>query len=290
MHAPGSLSSPHFSLTDKLCTSPHRLNHLNADLAKYKDFVKAMEKGKGHGVRYQPLDDDGVYRLAKQFYAMPHYGQMLKDLAKTIGRAYAATFPEKPYRIRGKYSGMNDSSHPGDNRQDSAFATNSLPEHHRWTGDSKSSSTSKPFMSMIEMGEAVTNDPDSLLREHSFLRKPVQDFRGLKGLPADQAPESPVRNMFDESPPASPPPYRSNPADSPRSSAGSFENYRNQDEVRTFRLDEETGTSIPALAAPAPTLQTMASSGGIKGLRRTASMWMKKFGGKGNKLEQKTRE
>lgn len=38
----------------------------------------------------------------QELYNLKHYGQMLKDISKVVGNAYAANFRERPHRIHGK--------------------------------------------------------------------------------------------------------------------------------------------------------------------------------------------
>ncbi|KAI9368394.1 hypothetical protein BJX61DRAFT_221358 [Aspergillus egyptiacus] len=89
-----------------------RLESLEKDLENYKRFVEAMEQrdkvggtGKSHnGEMYVPLNEAGVATLVQKLYNLPHYGQMLKDLAQVVANAYEANFRERPYRIsRRKY-------------------------------------------------------------------------------------------------------------------------------------------------------------------------------------------
>ncbi|KAL3480985.1 hypothetical protein BJX99DRAFT_272191 [Aspergillus californicus] len=86
-----------------------RLESLEKDLDDYKKFVDAMEqKDDGvrgsEGVAYVPLNEAGVAKLVQTLYNLPHYGQMLKDLAQVVANAYEANFRERPYRIsRSKY-------------------------------------------------------------------------------------------------------------------------------------------------------------------------------------------
>jgi hypothetical protein len=85
----------------------NRLEQLQKDRAQYKAFVDAMESGlpaEGRdGFSGQALDVKGVYRLVEELYRMPHYGSDLKRVAHIVGTAYAASFRERPYRVRGKY-------------------------------------------------------------------------------------------------------------------------------------------------------------------------------------------
>lgn len=93
------------------CGMPRtRLYQLENDKASYEYFVTAMKMGKqstGRG----PLNENGVYALVEKLYAMKHYGKNLKDCAKKTGQAYAATFRERPYRVRSRgtgWSGVSD--------------------------------------------------------------------------------------------------------------------------------------------------------------------------------------
>ncbi|KAL2808296.1 hypothetical protein BJX63DRAFT_436282 [Aspergillus granulosus] len=81
-----------------------RLESLEKDLDDYKKFVEAMEqKDKDSAVNgieaYAPLNEAGVAKLVQKLYNLPHYGQMLKDLAQVVANAYEANFRERPYRI-----------------------------------------------------------------------------------------------------------------------------------------------------------------------------------------------
>jgi len=89
-----------------------RLKALEEDKRKYKEFVQAMKEGNRRDVKYQALDADGVGREIKKLYAMKHYGKMLRDVAHVVGQAFAATFNEKPYRIRGSGFWMSDGPAP----------------------------------------------------------------------------------------------------------------------------------------------------------------------------------
>jgi hypothetical protein len=79
-----------------------RLESLEKDLDDYNKFVEAMEQ-KDNGVdgadAYAPLNEAGVAKLVQKLYNLPHYGQMLKDLAQVVANAYEANFRERPYRI-----------------------------------------------------------------------------------------------------------------------------------------------------------------------------------------------
>ncbi|KAF9884687.1 hypothetical protein FE257_001316 [Aspergillus nanangensis] len=81
-----------------------QLDTLEASLDKYRQFMQTMEKGKDGtpGKQYQPLDEKGIAQLVRDLYSLPHYGQMLNDLAQVVGRAYEANFRERPYRISRK--------------------------------------------------------------------------------------------------------------------------------------------------------------------------------------------
>ncbi|KAF2801544.1 uncharacterized protein BDZ99DRAFT_469550 [Mytilinidion resinicola] len=80
-----------------------RLDALEKDKDRYEHYVKLLESGQqiGSTVR-QALDEDGVYRLVETLYRMPHYGQQLKKVAQVVGMAYAASYRERPYRVRGR--------------------------------------------------------------------------------------------------------------------------------------------------------------------------------------------
>jgi hypothetical protein len=83
--------------------TPARLNGLERNRQQYEEFVKAMtkelERGNAH---YQALDEDGVYQLVEKLYNLKHNGNDLRKIAKVVGMAYAATFREKVYRIKGR--------------------------------------------------------------------------------------------------------------------------------------------------------------------------------------------
>jgi hypothetical protein len=81
-----------------------RLDRLERDKAQYQTYVDAMEAGKRTSGKNSAgaLDERGVASLVQQLYNLKHYGHMLKDLAKVVGKAYAANFRERPYRIQGK--------------------------------------------------------------------------------------------------------------------------------------------------------------------------------------------
>ena len=82
---------------------PARLNGLRRDRHRYAEFVEAMTKGLERGnAFYQPLDEDGVYQLVEKLYNLKHNGNDLRKIAKVVGMAYAATFREKVYRIKGR--------------------------------------------------------------------------------------------------------------------------------------------------------------------------------------------
>jgi hypothetical protein len=55
----------------------------------------------GNNRRFRALDEDGVHKLVQALYSMSHYGSNLKDVADKVGKAYAATFRERPVRLRG---------------------------------------------------------------------------------------------------------------------------------------------------------------------------------------------
>ena len=40
--------------------------------------------------------------LVNKLYKMKHYGKNLRDCAKKTGQAYAATFRERPFRVRNR--------------------------------------------------------------------------------------------------------------------------------------------------------------------------------------------
>ncbi|KAL2860103.1 hypothetical protein BJX68DRAFT_275519 [Aspergillus pseudodeflectus] len=81
-----------------------RLESLEKDLDDYQKFVEAMEQKDKDSVvdgadAYAPLNEAGVAKLVQKLYNLPHYGQMLKDLAQVVANAYEANFRERPYRI-----------------------------------------------------------------------------------------------------------------------------------------------------------------------------------------------
>ncbi|KAL3461735.1 hypothetical protein BJX64DRAFT_300096 [Aspergillus heterothallicus] len=81
-----------------------RLESLEKDLDNYKQFVEAMEQKDKDSIvdgveAYAPLNEAGVAKLVQKLYNLPHYGQMLKDLAQVVANAYEANFRERPYRI-----------------------------------------------------------------------------------------------------------------------------------------------------------------------------------------------
>ncbi|RMZ89771.1 hypothetical protein DV736_g3019, partial [Chaetothyriales sp. CBS 134916] len=82
--------------------SPERLDGLEKDRTQYAEFVKTMTQSIEVGQGYRILDADGVYDLVQGLYNLPHSGHDLKKVAKVVGTAYAATFREKPYRVRGR--------------------------------------------------------------------------------------------------------------------------------------------------------------------------------------------
>ncbi|RMZ76278.1 hypothetical protein DV737_g4889, partial [Chaetothyriales sp. CBS 132003] len=81
--------------------SRERLDGLEKDRTQYAEFVKTMTQSIKAGQGYRILDADGVYDLVQGLYNLPHSGHDLKKVAKVVGMAYAATFREKPYRVRG---------------------------------------------------------------------------------------------------------------------------------------------------------------------------------------------
>ncbi|KAL4799511.1 hypothetical protein BDV19DRAFT_385279 [Aspergillus venezuelensis] len=79
-----------------------RLEALEKDLDKYRKFVDTMEQGGKTGdsqKTYAQINEEGVAKLVQSLYNLPHYGQMLKDLAQVVASAYEANFRERPYRI-----------------------------------------------------------------------------------------------------------------------------------------------------------------------------------------------
>lgn len=90
----------------KARTSQNRsqIDTLEASLKKYRQFIQAMEQGKGSGKgkQYQPLDEQGIALVVQGLYNLPHYGANLKTAAEVVGRAYEANFRERPYRISKK--------------------------------------------------------------------------------------------------------------------------------------------------------------------------------------------
>jgi hypothetical protein len=76
-----------------------RLDQLERDKKQYLQFVDAMKSGNNR--RFRALDEDGVHKLVQSLYSMSHYGSNLKDVADKVGKAYAATFHERPVRLRG---------------------------------------------------------------------------------------------------------------------------------------------------------------------------------------------
>ncbi|KAK3393246.1 hypothetical protein B0H63DRAFT_14313 [Podospora didyma] len=99
----------------RIGASRARLEALERDKAQYQSFVDAMEaglradsesnksggRGKASHQQSPALNERGVAALIQELYGMKHYGRMLKDLAKVVGRAYEANFRERPYRVRG---------------------------------------------------------------------------------------------------------------------------------------------------------------------------------------------
>ncbi|KAK5199158.1 hypothetical protein LTR92_001631 [Exophiala xenobiotica] len=81
-----------------------RLDRLERDKAQYQTYVDAMEAGNKTSRKSTAgaLDERGVALLVQQLYNLKHYGRMLKDLANVVGKAYAANFRERPYRIQGR--------------------------------------------------------------------------------------------------------------------------------------------------------------------------------------------
>ncbi|KAL4954467.1 hypothetical protein BDW69DRAFT_140013 [Aspergillus filifer] len=93
-----------------------RLEALEKDLDKYKKFVDTMEQGgktEDSQKTYAPLNEEGVAKLVQSLYNLPHYGQMLKDLAQVVASAYEANFRERPYRISRTRQGRYQSAAQG---------------------------------------------------------------------------------------------------------------------------------------------------------------------------------
>ena len=117
-----------------------RLDSLEKDRAQYAEFVKAMTLSIEAGKGYRILDADGVYDLVQTLYNLPHNGADLKKVAKVVGMAYAATFREKPYRVRGKNYWMTanrDRSHM------STYGRSGMSMIQEWGSDSMATTAAK---------------------------------------------------------------------------------------------------------------------------------------------------
>jgi hypothetical protein len=204
------------------------LESLEKDLNRYKQFIKTMQEGNKTNPNCRVLDEAGVAQLVQKLYNLPHYGQMLNDLAQVVGRAYEATFRERPYRIRGKAYWMGD-SHKGER----GINGNTLLRNHRHPAEKK------PVRSMLDfeddtserMGSASFQDSSHWT---SKLRKPFKpkdkattEANTSKQLPGDltswdegfrsEKPSTAVKSIAgwgDETTPYSGTPEESKPASS----------------------------------------------------------------------------
>lgn len=132
------------------------LESLEKDLDQYKKFVAAMEEGQKSNSRARLLDEAGVAQLVQRLYNLPHYGAMLKNLAKVVGRAYEATFRERPYRIRGNTYWMADMHGRENHRRESRVLT--IPRRPV---------AQQPVRSMLEFGDGTTKSPSKFFHLHS---------------------------------------------------------------------------------------------------------------------------
>ncbi|RMZ79971.1 hypothetical protein DV738_g3080, partial [Chaetothyriales sp. CBS 135597] len=128
--------------------SPERLDSLERDKTQYAEFVKAMTQSIEAGQGYRVLDAEGVYDLVQKLYSLPHNGQDLKKVARIVGNAYAATFREKLYRVRGRnhWKLLSEAGRGGYDRRGMAQSTTTYGVAARvaWSDRDEKSRMSRP--------------------------------------------------------------------------------------------------------------------------------------------------
>jgi GTPase SAR1 family protein len=164
----------------------NRLEQLQKDRAQYKAFVDAMESGlpaEGRdGFSGQALDVKGVYRLVEELYRMPHFGSDLKRVAHIVGTAYAASFRERPYRVRGRYYWSR--SAPLDARRTASIPT----KLHKTNPYAESSMRS--YSQSFRQGRASSSSGMSQMPlSNPFLGEAFTDLAPMQ--------QPPVRSMLD---------------------------------------------------------------------------------------------
>ena len=86
-----------------------RLDSFEQYRREYKELVKVFETNLEQGKNEELLDANGVDKIVKQLYSLKHYGSDLRKLRDVVAFAHAATYRERPYRVRAA-RGYNSSS------------------------------------------------------------------------------------------------------------------------------------------------------------------------------------
>ncbi|RVX67190.1 hypothetical protein B0A52_08624 [Exophiala mesophila] len=77
-----------------------RLDAFEQYRREYQELVKVFQANIGRGSAEESMDAEGVDKLIKQLYSLKHYGQDLRKLRDVVVIAHAATYRERPYRVR----------------------------------------------------------------------------------------------------------------------------------------------------------------------------------------------
>jgi hypothetical protein len=80
--------------------NPERLNGLEQYRAEYQVLIQVLTNNMESDEGCQLLDEDGVDQLVKKLYSLKHYGESLREIRDVVEVAHAATYREKPYRVR----------------------------------------------------------------------------------------------------------------------------------------------------------------------------------------------
>lgn len=206
---------------------PARLNGLQRDRHQYAEFVDAMTKGLERGnAFYQPLDEEGVYQLVETLYNLKHNGNDLRKIAKVVGMAYAATFREKVYRIKGRnYRLVNPH---GGRSQQHALLVPFLGNTQR--ADHTPQEPIQPLHTLRNKLQRRPREPNTLLRRSSQMKsshdqiqqaQPAYDInRPIQNRLLGLDPQTPPQSTQSRSTPhpasrekylSSPPPYEAQP-------------------------------------------------------------------------------
>ncbi|KAF5553079.1 P-loop containing protein [Fusarium phyllophilum] len=81
--------------------SKHRHEKLQKQKAGYLQRVEVLEKAMKQGDESKLLDDKGVAQLVNSLYALPHFGNDLRNIVKIQESAAESSYRERSYNVSG---------------------------------------------------------------------------------------------------------------------------------------------------------------------------------------------